>query len=185
VPLLLLGRWRGPEEAGFYRLALSLMTIGTYLETSLGRVAYPMISARWALGDRESLIGALKRWTLLGGLPLGAMLVVTTVLIPTLVPIVFGSVYSAMVPGVQIMMMGAAVSAVFFLLTWFCYASGRIDLWTKAYGLYAALVIGLGWLCIQAWGFFGLASLVGLAKVVFTIVLVVIFMKVWGKSGCL
>jgi O-antigen/teichoic acid export membrane protein len=182
VPLLLLGRFHGPEQAGFYRLAINLITVGSYLETSLGRVAYPIISARWCTEDRAHLMGALKRCTLLAGVPLGSLLICIIVLIPSLVPLIFGSAYSPIVPGVQIMMVGTAVSTVFFLWTSFYYASGRIDLWTKAYGFYTVLVIGLGAFCIQRWGFFGLANVIGLGKILFTMLLVVIFMTVWQKS---
>lgn len=178
VPLLLLGSLRDPREAGFYRLATSFMTVGSYLEASLGRIAYPIISARWSAGDREKLKYTMKRWTLCGGIPAGFLVLLTIVLIPILVPVVFGPAYSPMTLGTQVMMVGTAVSAVSFLLTQFYYASGRIDLWTKAYGLYTALVIGLGWFCIQRWGFFGLASLVGLGKVLFIVFIAAIFVTI-------
>jgi O-antigen/teichoic acid export membrane protein len=107
---------------------------------------------------------------------------VTIVFLPICIPVVFGPAYGPMVLGAQVMMVGTAVSAVSFALTQFYFASGRIDLWTKAYGLYTTLVIGLGWLCIQRWGFFGLAGVVGLGKVLFAALLVVIFVIVWQKS---
>jgi O-antigen/teichoic acid export membrane protein len=182
VPVLLLGHLRDPRQAGFYRLATNFTIVGSYLETSLGRIAYPIISARWSMGDRENLKNTLKRWTLWGGIPVGFGVLLTIVFIPILIPVVFGTAYSPMVVGAQVMMVGTAVSAASFLLTQFYFASGRIDLWTKAYGLYTALVIGLGAYCIQRWGFVGLANVVGLGKVLFTALLVVIFVTVWQKS---
>ncbi len=77
-----------------------------------------------------------------------------------------------MVVGLQVMMLGVAVSAVFFWLSVFYYAFGKISLWTKAYGLYTLLVIGLAWSCVQQWGFTGMAGLVGLGKVLFTVTMV-------------
>jgi O-antigen/teichoic acid export membrane protein len=61
------------------------------------------------------------------------------------------------------------VSAVFFWLNPLYYASGKIGLWTKVYGLYAVLAIGLSWFCIQQWGFFGMATVVAVGKVLFTL----------------
>lgn len=169
VPLILIGRLCGPGEAGFYRLALSLTVAGSLLETSLGQVVYPSISERWAAGERESLRHSLWRWTLRGGVPLGALLLLTIPFLPIVIPILFGSAYSPMVPGVQVMMIGAPVSAVFFWLISFFYASGKIAFWTKAYGLYTAVVIGLGVPFMKLWGFLGLAVLMGLSKAVFSI----------------
>jgi O-antigen/teichoic acid export membrane protein len=169
LPLMLLGRIRGPEEAGFYRLATSLTTAGSYLEGSLGRVVYPTLSASWAKGERNSIKSSLKHWTLRYGLPVGLFLIVVIPFLPIFIPMVFGSGYSPMVPGTQILMIGAAVSAVFFWLNSFYYASGKIGLWTKGYGLYTVLAIGLGWFCIQQWGFFGMATVVAVGKVLFTL----------------
>jgi O-antigen/teichoic acid export membrane protein len=172
VPLLLLGRFRGPEEAGFYRLATSLMTGASLVESALGKVAYPILSARWAAGERKSLSRTLKRWTLRGGLPICAVVLLSIPLLPIVVPVVFGPGYRPMLPGAQMMIIGAAVSVAFFWLNSFYYASGRIGQWTKAYGLYTALVILLAWLSIQQWGFSGMGILVGVGKMLFTLSMV-------------
>lgn len=173
IPLILLGRLRGPEEAGFYRLATSLMNVGSYLEASLGRVAYPIFSSRWAVGHREGFKSTLKRWTLRGGLPVGTFLLLTVPLLPLGIRMAFGAGFEPMVLGAQVMMGSAAISAVFFWLHSFYYASGRIGQWTKVYGIYTVLVLGLAWFCIQRWGFSGMAGLVAVGKVLFTLWLAV------------
>jgi O-antigen/teichoic acid export membrane protein len=172
VPLMLLGRFRGPEEVGFYRLATTLTTSSSYLESSLGRIAYPVLSARWGAGEREQLSRTLKRWTLRGGLPASALLLLVIPLVPIVIPIAFGPSYGPMAPGAQAMMVASAVSVVFFWLNSVYYASGGIDVWTKAYCLYTAFVLGLAWFCVERWGFLGLAGLVGLGKLLFTISMV-------------
>jgi O-antigen/teichoic acid export membrane protein len=182
APLMILGRLRGPEEAGFYRLATSLIAMGSYMESALGRVVYPALAARWGTGERESLTRTLKRWTWRVGLPAGGLMLLTIPFLPITVPLVFASSYSPMVSGVQVMMVGAAVSIMFFWLNSFYYASGRIALWTKAYGLYTVFIIGLAWFCIQQWGFFGLASVVGLGEVLFTVSVAVVSLTIWKKS---
>jgi len=171
IPIMLLGHLRGPEEAGFYRIAVSIGTVGSYLETSLGRVTYPILSARWTSEERENIINALKRWTLKVGLPISVTLIFTTLFFPWLLPLLYGHDYHPAVLGAQIIMLGVAVSALFFWLNSFYYASGRINLWVSSYALYIMLVIGLGWFAIKQWGFLGLACLVAIGKVLFTILM--------------
>jgi O-antigen/teichoic acid export membrane protein len=97
-------------------------------------------------------------------------------LLPILIPQMFGPSYNPMILGAQAMMVSVALSTVFFWLSAFSYASGKIDVWTKVHGLYAGCVIGLGWFCIQWWGFSGLAMLIGVSKVCLTVFLAVIFL---------
>ncbi len=169
APLMLLGRFRGPQEAGLYRLATSLVTAGSYLEKSLGSVVYPELTARWAVGERETLKSLLKRWTVRGGLPAGALVFLTIPLLGILIPIVLGPGYVAIVPGAQVMMIGVMVSTTFFWLTSYYFASGQIGFWTKTYGAYTVLTILLGWFFVLQWGLLGMAALVALGKVSFTL----------------
>jgi O-antigen/teichoic acid export membrane protein len=83
-------------------------------------------------------------------------------------PLLFGHDYRPAVPGVQVIMLGIAISATFFWLNSFYYASKRINLWVSGYALYTILVIGLGWFVIKQWGFFGLSCLMTVGKVLFT-----------------
>jgi glycosyltransferase involved in cell wall biosynthesis/O-antigen/teichoic acid export membrane protein len=169
VPMMLLGRFRGPEEAGFYRIALSVGTVGSYLEASLGRVIYPTLSGRWSLESEEKLIRALKGWTLKIGLPISGILILTTIFFPWLLPLLYGHSYRAAVLGVQVIMLGVAISVAFFWLNSFYYASKRVHLWVVGYAIYAILVIGLGWFIVRPWGFMGLSGLMTAGKVLFTL----------------
>jgi O-antigen/teichoic acid export membrane protein len=172
VPVMLLGRLGTPNDAGFYRLAMSITTVGSYLESALGRVAYPILSARWSYGERYSLRQSLKKWTIRGGLPAGIAVLVSIPFLPFVIPLVFGVSFEPMVWGTQMLLASTAISTVFFWLHAIYYASGRVDLWTKAYGLYTAVVIGIAWMCIQWWGFSGLAALVTLGKMGFIVLMV-------------
>jgi O-antigen/teichoic acid export membrane protein len=176
VPLILIGHLRSPEEAGFYRLATSLTTVGSYLSVALGRVVYPVLSARWAAGERESLHKTLWHWTWGAGLPVGALMLLPLPFLPFLIHPVFGSGYSPMILGAQAMLLGTALSTVFFWLNAFSYASGRVALWAKVLGLYTAYSIGLGWWCIQWWGFSGLAILLAVGKVGMAVGLGIVFL---------
>jgi O-antigen/teichoic acid export membrane protein len=182
APLMLLGKLRGPEEAGFYRLALTLENISAHPQSAARRVVYPRLSARWSSGEHEGLDGVLKRWTLRWGLPLGGLQLLALPILPIVVPLVLGNGYHLMVKGAQMMVAASTVNTMFFWLPSVYYASGKIDLWTKAYGLYSALIIGLAWICIQWWGFFGLAGLVALGEVLFAVSAICMFAVIYGKS---
>jgi len=168
-PLLLLGYWRGPRVAGFYRLAMSIFSVSSHLEGSLWTVVYPRLSIRWGAGEREEVRRTLWRWSRLFGLPLALALLAAAALSPVLLPAVFGEEYGAMVPGAQFLIVGAAVSGLFFYLGPFYYAAGRFDAWAKAYGLYTVLVIGLTPIVIDRGGYPGVAALVGLGLAAFNI----------------
>lgn len=172
VPVMLLGRLRGPEEAGFYRLATSLSLAGTNLRSSLGRTTYPEISVRWGRGERESLLRWLRRRTLLLGLPLAILPLALIPFLPLLIVWIFGPGFQPMVSGAQVLMAETAFSLIFFWAGTFYYASGKVSWWAKGNLAYAFLVLLLSWFVIERWGFWGLAILVALSKVLFTLIMV-------------
>jgi hypothetical protein len=77
-------------------------------------------------------------------------------------------------------MLGTAISAIFFWLNPFYYASKRINLWVSGYAFYTTLVIGLGWFVIKQWGFLGLSCLMTIGKVLFTLLMLALLP--WGKG---
>ena len=181
-PLLLLGWMRGPEAAAYYRLATSIVATGSFLDKSLGQVTYPIMSARWAKGERGSLKASLERWTLQGGVPVGLLLLLSVPLMPVLVPWIFGETYRPMVLGLQLMMAGAAVDAAFFTMKPFYYASGQAGRFAKAHGIYTVIVLALSWLVIEQWGFPGMAGLIATGKVAFTVTLVALALVSLGGN---
>ncbi|MBI4522550.1 MAG: oligosaccharide flippase family protein [Deltaproteobacteria bacterium] len=182
LPLIVLGHLRGPEEAGFYRLATTLVATGSFLEFALGRVVYPVLSVRWGEGERDALISLIRRWTFGWGFPLGLLILVTIPLLPVFVPLFLGHAYRPMVFGTQLMMLGAAVSAVFFWLTAFYYASGQFGFFTKAYAFYTLFVIGLAWYGARNWGFSGLAGIITVGRALFVLLMVSTASRVEAQS---
>lgn len=171
VPLLLLGSMRGPEEAGYYRLATNLVGIGRYVEGALGRIAYPQLSRLLAAKDASSVRHVLKGWTVRFGIPAAACLLLAAPLLPYLVPAVFGDEYRSIIPGTRLMLVGSALSAVFFWTVSFYFALGRIDTWTKVQSVFGAATIGGGWIVIRSWGFWGMAALTAAIESARTLVL--------------
>ncbi len=169
LPVMILGKFRGAEEAGFYRLGVALTTAGGYVETSLGKVVFPVISERWAAGDREGVRERLRRWTLRWGLPLGGVFVPVIALLPWAIPLLLGERYAPAVGASQILLVGTVVCTVFFWTTYHYYAVGRVDLWTKSYGIYALAVVVLGWLLAERGKFEGMAVIVAAGRVLLTL----------------
>lgn len=168
LPLMLLGRFRGSEETGYYRLATNVKNIGSAFEGSMGGVVYPALSARWTSGERETLNRSIKRWIWKGGLPVGFLEALLIPFLPFAVPLVFGDGYKPAVLGVQILMGAAALRAPFFWLNSLYYASGKISLWVKGNILYMLLLVGLGWISILYGGFLGMVLVTALTSLVFT-----------------
>lgn len=165
VPLMLLGRLAGVEAAGYYRLALSLVTAASYLETSLARVTYPLLSARWEAGDRSKLRGNLARWSLRAGFPAAALLLLAIPVLPFAVRVMLGARYAGMVPGAQIMLVGGAVSAAFFWLQPFYYSAGYVADWVRGSLLWVLVVAAAGYAVVLWWGYLGMSVLTAAGEV--------------------
>ena len=170
VPVMFLGRMRGAEEAGFFRLAMSVTNIAGYPQSAAGRVVYPWLSGRWAeTKDRESIRVSVIRWTVRGGLPLGVAILLLVPALPFVVPLVFGEEYQPMVPGAQVLLLGGAAGALFFWLVPYHYATGRVAFWTKRFAVYTALALGFGLVSVQWWGFWGIAIVFGVGRITFSV----------------
>jgi len=181
VPLMLLGRLRGPEEAGWFRLATNLVTISSYIRSSLGRVAYPVLASRWGAGGQDMMVTSVWHWTRKVGIPAGLLTFAAIPILPLLMPLLFGSAYDPAVPLAQIMFASAAVGLAFFWLNAFYYALGKIKVWTLSYGLYTFAVIGLSWVIIPMWGVMGLTGLMAASEALFTLTMMSLVYHLYPK----
>jgi O-antigen/teichoic acid export membrane protein len=164
LPIIILGRGRGPEEAGYYRLAAGMMTVGSHLEGAMSQVAYPALTARRAGG--EGVLRRLTRdWTLWPGLPAAAAVLATIPLLQFVIPALLGAGFAGAVSGAQVMLLGVAGGALLFWLNAYHYAAGRFDLVGMGAMLHGLLIAVLGWTVGERWGFIGLAVLATLGKV--------------------
>lgn len=169
VPVLLLGRLKGPQEAGYLRLSTGIVSAASYLEGALSKVAYPLVSRIRGADETERLQNLIRRWTYQRGLPAGLIMLGAVPLIPFVVPLAFGARFTPASEGVQIMLVGAAVSATFFYVHAVYYAAGKVGLWAKAYGTYVLLTISIAWVGIRSFGFLGLAVVTGVSQAAFNI----------------
>jgi O-antigen/teichoic acid export membrane protein len=171
LPPVILGRLRGPEESGFYHLAANLTFTALYFEESARKVVYPKLSQAYELGDKESIRNSLRRWTVSGGVPICGLLLIVILLIPLLVPLVFGSSYTPVVPAAQIMMLAIAFSSLFFWLNSLFYAANKVDAWIRGYFIYALAVALLGWFVSWKWGLLGISALVAGGRILFILLM--------------
>ena len=178
LPVMLLAHFSGPEAAGFYRLAVSIVTVGSYFETSMGKVVYPTLSASWSAQSRARMRAGLKRWTTHAGLPVCALVLLSLPFFPILIPVIFGAPFKPVVRGAQIMMAGAALSALFFWLNSAYYASANLNIWTLGYAVQTVVVLGLAWFVAGYWGFTGMALLTAVGKAGFTLAMLLVFNRV-------
>lgn len=166
VPLMLLGRLSVPGDVGYLHLSRSLVTVASYVETSLGRVAYQKLAAVRESATPSETRSMLLRWTAREGLAVGALIFAGIVALPLAVPLLFGEEFRPMVPGTQVLMVSYAMSAVFFWLSAYHYAAGEIATWSLTKALYAGAVLVSGWFLAQGWGFWGMAVAISLSRTV-------------------
>jgi O-antigen/teichoic acid export membrane protein len=180
APVLVLGYLAGKEAAGFFKLAKTIMTTGSYPEDSLRTVTFPVIAKRWAAGERRTLWSQLRRWTLTGGLPVAGIPLVAAVVAPFVVPALFGPGFGNAVTGIQLMLVGSAAGSAIFWLKPLYYAAGQTKRWAMGYALYAVAALGLGWVATSRAGFAGMAAVSALGDAAF-----VLLMAAWayGRIG--
>lgn len=179
LPVILLGRFRNPEEAGFYRLALNITTMSSYIEASLKRIIYPRLSEAFELREILLIKKNFKRWSIQYGLPVGFILIIGIILMPIIVLLIFGEKYNPVIPLVQIMLCGYVISGIFFWVESFYYASKQIKLWTQIYSAFAILIILFSWFFITIWGSLGMVVLVTVGKAMCILIAVKI---VYGQT---
>jgi O-antigen/teichoic acid export membrane protein len=170
VPLLLLGRLAGSTSAGFFGVARNILNVTLYVETTLGQIVYPKLSAA-STGTIAEVLGRARRWTLWGGLPTGVAVAAATALLPLALPVVLGERYVPVVDGSRILMLGAIVSASVFWVQPLYYSRGRIGDWTKSLAVDVVLVIALAVFIVPSYGWLGLCWLLAVNRGVFRLLM--------------
>ena len=167
-PILILGRSRGPVEAGYFRLATTIVGATAELPVSMGRVVFPTLSEHWARSGSAGLRDTIWRWTSQGGVAVALAMALSVPLLEFAVPLLFGDEYAPMVRGLQWLMLGAALTAPFFWLSPLAYASRRLSAWAVGSALQTAFVIALGLWFAPTFGYPGMAAIAAIGSVAFT-----------------
>ena len=139
--LLILGYFRGPQEAGYYRLARSLAGVVGYLVSPLQTVTYPRLARLWGGERQEELKQFVRRVALWVGMPIGGFALLSILFVPRLIRLLVGEAFTPAIPATQILLAGSAVWLIFFWLRPFYLASNRIRVWTIITGVSSFLTL--------------------------------------------
>jgi O-antigen/teichoic acid export membrane protein len=180
MPVILLGRFRGPEEAGFYRLAATGVVAAGYVESSLTSVAYPELAVRWAQGQRAELLALIKRWTTIYSLPVASLVLLAAIAAPSVVGLVLGSSFAEVGLVTQILLTATVVSTTVFWVCPLYFAAGRFGRWAAVHTAYAAVAVSLSWISAAWIGLYGVAGVAAISKIVTTGALTVMVAK-WSE----
>lgn len=151
--LTLVGYFRGPGEAGFYKLAKSLGGVFGYVQGPLQSVVYPRI-ARARLGF-EDLKGLVSHLTFKVGFPLAILALATIPFVPWITLFV-GKAYGPTVVAARIFVASSAVGLTFFWLRPLYLSSGGEKVWAAATGLSSVAFIAVGLVSLVLWGYLGI-----------------------------
>lgn len=160
LPVMMLGHYRSPEETAFYRLAANIANVGRYAGTSLSRMIYPIVSERMVSAGMSAVAATIKQWTLLGAGPVALLLGSIVLLLPDLIPLVFGSDYQGVVLPAQIMILGASVDSILFWVHPCYYATKRVGVLTQAFAVYVVGAMVAVWLLIGDLGLTGVVTII-------------------------
>lgn len=171
LPLMWLGRVRGPEEAGFFRLATTIVSTVGYIEGALGRVVSPIL-ATLMHGDEPRLVSGLMRaWTVKLGFPLMMSIAVVLVSLPVVVPAVFGPRFMGAVPTIQLALAGTLVSGLLFWVNPYYFAAGQVAAMTGIYASGVLVALAAAWGAVVYSGAAGLAAVVAAERAGFALAL--------------
>jgi O-antigen/teichoic acid export membrane protein len=165
LPLLLLGRFAGPAASGFYRLAILVATGAMVPEGAMAKVVFPRLAAQWDRASGDGTRRQLARWTLKAGLPAAGLVLLMLLLLPLGVAPLFGTGYTPMVRGAQLLLVATAVRAACFWLEPAYYAAGRVGLWTRLHVAQVAALLAVSWLAVSRFGFIGAAASVAVLRI--------------------
>jgi len=158
LDVVLLGYFRNPTEVGFYKLAKSLTAIAGHLVGPLQSVTYAELARIWGLGDTSAFTNKIRRLAFQIGLPIGLLTLGGIVLIPIIIPALFGQAYHPSVPALQLLLVGSAIWVTLFWLRPTYLAIGKIRVWTRISVLVVLLSL-LGFFVVTPlWGYIGISA---------------------------
>jgi len=129
LDLIILGYFRGPTEAGFYRLAKSVGAVVSNLTLPLQSVTYPRMVRLWSAGRHNELKRAIKRYAVMVGIPLGVLVFLSIPLLPTAIGIVVGEKYLPAIFASQILFLAGAIHLGMFWVRPLYLAAGKVRSW--------------------------------------------------------
>jgi len=137
---LVLGWWRGPAEAGFYRLARSTGGLAGLLVFPLQTTTYPVLAAA-APAARRAFV---RRWALRIGLPAGGAVLLCAPFVPDVLAALVGPRYAGAAGATRLVLAGSAIWLGSFWLRPLVLAEGRLGRYTRDYAV-SLVPVALGY----------------------------------------
>ena len=153
-----LGAFHGPVAVGFYAVATSLAEVTSYGANAVSIAAGP----RAVRADGRVLLARFTRVTAIGTMALAAVLALSA---PALVPLVYGTDFSASVGPLLLLLPGVVALVYVKLLSVGLVAEGRPDLVTVAVFLSLVITLAADFVLIPPFAAIGAAAASTLAYV--------------------
>jgi len=151
--LLLVHSLRGSVETGIYSVALTVAQVATYAAASIAAAAFPRLAAV----ESGAFIRSVARVARAGA----AVGIMSAVLLgcvaPILIPVIFGSAFSAAVQPALLLLVGSVFWGVQWSLTRAAIASGSARTAIGSFGASLVVMIGGGVLVVPRFGAVGAA----------------------------
>jgi len=152
---LLIGRFLGPANLGFYNLAYNLLLFPLMnVSDVIGRVMFPALSIiqHYKQVVREAYITA-NRYIGAVSFPLMIWVIVTA---PQLIRVLYGPKWISAIPLVQILALTAAAQSISVTIGWILLSQGRTDVLLKL-GIFSTSIFGISFAVGLRWGVLGVA----------------------------
>ena len=157
--LLWVSLLRGPVEAGYYKLALSLANLSQMPVDPLPQATYPELSRQVARGRWEQVRQVLRQGSLLAGVYSLLVLVGLAVLGQPLIRLFYTSEFLPAYPALMILLVGLSVANTFYWRRIMMLALGRADYPAKLNLILAALKTVATLLLVPLYGYLASAAL--------------------------
>ncbi|MBI4872205.1 MAG: oligosaccharide flippase family protein [Candidatus Riflebacteria bacterium] len=157
LDLLFLGYFRGPSDAGYYRLAKTLSGLVAYGVGPLQAVAYPRLTRLVEPGRADELKRLVRSFGWVVGLPGAGAIVLCSGAAGWLLPAIAGTAYTPAVTPTQVLLLSSAVWTSCFWMRPLFWAQGRASVWAATALVHCILALALFPTMASAFGATGIA----------------------------
>jgi O-antigen/teichoic acid export membrane protein len=172
VDLLMVQYILGPNQAGYYSIAIGLGDLVFMLPVIIGTILFPKVSA---LPSRQARWELTKDVALLTGLVMLILVVSISLLAKPLIPLLYGRVFLPAVPAFQWLMPGIFCLGIEVIVVQFLNSMGFPIRVVYIWGFATLLNIGMNFSVIPKYGIVGAAVVSSLSYlIVFALIMVMI-----------
>jgi O-antigen/teichoic acid export membrane protein len=155
--VLLIAAFRGPVDAGLFRLAKTASAMAGYAVNPLQTVLFPRLASSWAVGDRGRFRHEVGHTRRRAGLPLAAAVLAAIPFVPWGLRLVARPGFSGAAPITQVLLVGVAFWVAFFWARPALLVTGHIRFWTVMGVVGTALSLALYAAVVPPFGLTGVA----------------------------